>query len=673
MKLRLPKMKLKLSQQIGLTAGLTILFVTLILGYFSLTYSSKMLLDAEEESIVSIAKSGANQIEAVNNMRLGILLETASKDFVSTMNWMLQQRTLVNDMERLGYLDMAVVTLNGSATYVLSEESEELGDMDFIQKALAGESNVSDIVISNENTPALLYTVPIINNERIRGALIGRKDGNSLKEITDELVSDENGYAFIIGSDATFFAHPNAENVINQVNLFEQIDIDGPYKDLGYKLKELGIGNSGIIKYDYEGEKHIVALEPIKGTSWVIGVSVNENAVLKQVNNLKLFIYILTLVIVLIGITVGAGAGIMTAKPIAILQSTLEAISRYDLTEDLNQKHSKIISRSDEIGSIARSISTMKDNILKLVQAIAINAEHIASSSEELTSITEQTTYSANEVSRTIEEIAKGASDQAKQTEHGAMATGALGELIAENLKNVEELNLSINHVNSLSDTGLETVHDLGEKNDETGSAAKEIHGIILEAKNSADSIKVASEMIKSIADQTNLLALNASIEAARAGDAGKGFAVVAEEIRKLAEQSNRFANEISDIIAELTANTEASVNVIEKVNKIMDSQTVSVNNTIDKFNGIREAIDKIRIMIENLNTSGNNMDAKKDDMIGIMENLSAIAQQNAAGTQEVSASVELQTNSIAEIAHASESLAELAQELQTEISKFKY
>lgn len=122
-----------------------------------------------------------------------------------------------------------------------------------------------------------------------------------------------------------------------------------------------------------------------------------------------------------------------------------------------------------------------------------------------------------------------------------------------------------------------------------------------------------------------------------------------------------------------MVGKTESSVKVFEKVKRILDMQTDSVNNTSDTFNGIRDAIISIRTIIEKLTDFGKDMNLKKEDLIEIMENLSAIAEQNAAGTQEASASVEVQTNSIVEIAHASESLAELAQEMQTEISKFKY
>lgn len=674
MKLKLPKMKFNLSGRIALAAGLIILLVTVAIGLISLNYSSKMLLKAEKESIEHLADSGAHRVEAIVNMRLGVLYEIAQSEYISSLNWRLQQRSLIDDVERLEYLDMAVVSMDGMAQYVSTGDTADLSDRDYIQKALAGEANVSDVIISKvTNTTVLMYAVPINMDGEVVGALIGRRDGLALNDITDDLGSGERGYSFIIGSDSTLYAHPNRENVTNQENALEHIDSDGPLKTFGIKLKELGVGNPGIIEYDYEGEKRITAMAPIPGTSWVLGIGNYENDVLEDINNLRNFILAVAFIVLLIGIAAGGFIGIRLAKPIRILQNALQAISRYDLTEDLSKSHSKIIDRPDEIGSIAKSLSTMKDNILQLIQAVAMNAEHIASSSQELTSITEQTEVSANEVSRTIEEIAKGATDQAKQTEHGAMATGDLGELIADNHTYLADLNSNISLVKSFSDNGLVAVQDLSEKNSESSSASRKIYDMVVETDKSADRIKEASEMIKNIANQTNLLALNASIEAARAGESGRGFAVVAEEIRRLAEQSNRFTDDISDIIEELVTNTGASVDVFDKVSTIMESQTASVENTIDKFNGIHEEIEKIRVIIDNLNSSGKNMDTKKDEMIGTIENLSAISEENAAATEEASASVEMQTNSIAEIASASESLALLAADLQTEISKFKY
>ena len=195
----------------------------------------------------------------------------------------------------------------------------------------------------------------------------------------------------------------------------------------------------------------------------------------------------------------------------------------------------------------------------------------------------------------------------------------------------------------------------------------------MVNTNESAEKIERASLMIKSIAEQTNLLALNAAIEAARAGEAGRGFAVVAEEIRKLAEQSSEFTEEISAIILDLTNKTEHGVSKMEDVSKIVESQNLSVKDTNEKFEGIAQALKRMEGLIEDVISSGKTMEEKKNFITGIMENLSAISQESAAGTEEASASVEEQTATMTEIANASEELANLAKEMQESISRFKY
>lgn len=355
------------------------------------------------------------------------------------------------------------------------------------------------------------------------------------------------------------------------------------------------------------------------------------------------------------------------SKSIRIVRDSIDHIANNDLTgKDLE------ITEKHEIGDLKSYYNKMKNNLQKMVSEINEQAMNVASSSEELTATSEQVSLASDEVARTIEEIANGASDQAKETSEGATEISELGDIINAEIELVNILSKSAEQVNALKEEGLAAISILEKKTDENNHATKEVREIIIETNKSADKIESASDMIKGIAEQTNLLALNASIEAARAGEAGKGFAVVADEIRKLAEETNQFAGEISNTIAELGEMTEKGVNTMAMASEIVKEQMMSLDNTNDKFEGIATSIEDVKNVVEELDSSTETLMRKKEKIINIIENLSAISEQNAAGTQQASASVEEQTASMAQIARASEELADLAENMQENMSKFK-
>ena len=351
------------------------------------------------------------------------------------------------------------------------------------------------------------------------------------------------------------------------------------------------------------------------------------------------------------------------------LKDQMGLLAEGDFTHDLSEE---LTSKKDEFGQISQAVSIMQDSIKNTLREVASSSEQVAASSEQLTATSEQSATAADEVAKVIEDIASGATDQAKETEHGVLAISILGDLVVENQTHIENLNATTEKVNSLKDEGLELLNELVEKTTISSEASKQVQEVINNTNESADQIANASEMIQSIADQTNLLALNAAIEAARAGEAGRGFAVVADEIRQLAEQSNQFTGEITNIINDLISKTSMGVKTMEEVAGVVSSQTESVAMTNNKFDGIAEALEEMKGYIDQVSASGEEMANRKEEIISTMEQLSAISEENAAGTQEAAASVEEQTASTQEIAHSSEELAKIAEELNGRVRQFR-
>lgn len=667
-------MKLDLSKKIALYVAILVLLVSSAIGILSYKLSSDALVSQAEQSLVDLTDVDSLRVKDTVDSRLHLLQEIANRARTQSMDIAIQRESLKGDIERLGYLDMAIVTPDGTATYILGDKTADLSDREYVKKALSGEANVSDVIISKvTNEAVLMYAAPIKVDNSVVGVLLGRRDGNALGEITETMGFGENGYAYIINTDGVTVAHPNKENVMNQFSPIEAAKENPALESLAQLVGTMLEAKHGIGSYQYDNKDLYSAYNEITGTNWILVQTAEKKEVLHGLIALKRLLLIASLICLILGVIFAYLLGKSIAKPIKGLSEDILKISNYDLSINQDSNINKYIKNTDEVGVIASSLSVMQQNLIQLIQGINESAQNVASSSQELTATSQQSATAAEEVAKTISEIANGASDQAGETEKGAYNVDELGSLISSDILLIQDLNDSANTVEDLKNQGFEVLSDLTDKTYLVSKSAKEVQDIINTTNSNAQSISAASEMIKNIADQTNLLALNAAIEAARAGESGRGFAVVADEIRKLAEQSTNFTSEISNIIDSLTNQTNFAVKKINEVGEIVGLQNESLNQTNAQFKGIADAIDNVKTIVDHLDKSSKTMDVKKTEIIAIIQNLSAISEENAASTQEASASIEEQTAAMEQIADASDSLALLAQQMQENISVFKY
>lgn len=356
-------------------------------------------------------------------------------------------------------------------------------------------------------------------------------------------------------------------------------------------------------------------------------------------------------------------------KAVRKTEVMLNTLAQGDLSIQVDEK---LLKRKDELGIMGRSLQELMDKLKNIIGDMKQSADVLAKSGQEMNDLADQTNTTVTDISRAMDDVSQGAISQAEDIEDATISVSEMGDSIEKIVSQVDVLNDTSENMEHAKSEADVIITELSESSERTFEAVKRIEKQVNLTDESVTKIEEAISLISSIAEETNLLSLNASIEAARAGEAGKGFAVVATQIQKLAEESNASAASITEVIDHLAQESRNTVDAMNQMQSIINEQQEKLHDTKNKFEGVSAGIQTSRSEVKVIQTDTGKCDVARVKVTDVIQNLSAVSEENAAATEETMAAIQELNAMMDLLASKADDLKSLAQNLEEDMNFFQ-
>lgn len=475
----------------------------------------------------------------------------------------------------------------------------------------------------------------------------------------------DSSYTYVVSSDGTILYHPTAEMIGKPAdNATVNSIVDRVSKG------ENTIQECDNIQYEYNGVTKYASYYVTSDNSMIIIVTADASDVLAPVNKIVGYIVGVGVACLLICSLIAIFIAYRLVSPINKLTQLVGNITNLDLRETPEEK--VLCGRKDETGVMGNGISLMRSKLFSVVDDMKDQSNTLYSASEDLNTSIVDVNVSVEQVEQAVNDIADGANSQAADTQTATESVMTIGNMISETSEKIDRLKDGMDTIKESNGVIIETIRELDRINSQTKEAIATISEQTSVANQSAQKIRGVTEIIASIAAETNLLSLNASIEAARAGEAGRGFAVVATQIQQLAEQSNESAKQIEEISQLLIEDSKQTVNTMGAVKDIIFKQSENVEKTDRMFSEFSQKLGTAFEDIDNITENVQSMDKARISVVDVVQNLMAIAQENAASTEETGASASEVSAIVGNISGNIDKLVQVANKLDEDMKQFQ-
>ena len=440
-------------------------------------------------------------------------------------------------------------------------------------------------------------------------------------------------YTYIVDSTGYVLYHPSSDEIGKPI----QIDA---VKALQSKL---GSGNPlapDTMEYQYDGINQYAAYYVSTDESYILILTANKEDAMSEINGLTHVILLLSLIPLFICSVVAVIISMMISKPIEKTVERIDRLSELDLNSEIGAAKFK-----GEVGLINSSVDSFKKKLVSTIQNIKRASDVVDINADNITSIAVDCFHTAENISSTVGDLAKGATEMAQNTESTMRGIENIGNSI-DDIKDVTNQSLSIvTEATTIGNHSKESLDKLMVANADTKKSAEDVSDGIFEINQTVDEIHKAADMIQSIASKTNLLSLNASIEAAR---------------------------EIAMIVQQITSLVDTSVQTAQSIRDASDHEGTVLQDVSASFEAVNGKFDEIAKAVHTIVDRVDSVNAEKVDIMNAISNLSAISEENAASTQETSASIQLLVDRMQSVTDNSNESKQTTGGLKDMISVFK-